>query len=190
MRRILFPLLIIGLATGLFTLGSGAFFTDTAEDTNNTITSGTVDISIGAGPIVSVSSPPGMAPGDTVNGSVVVTNSGTLELRYAVTSTLVSGDAAFAQQLDLTIKTLGTNCATFDGATLYGPADFGGTLGAEIKLIGDKATGQDAGDRTLAAGANETLCFRVHLPDTTGNDHQGKTANVTFTFHAEQTANN
>jgi predicted ribosomally synthesized peptide with SipW-like signal peptide len=44
MRRILFPLLVIGLAGGLFTLGSGAFFSDTETDTGNTITAGTIDL--------------------------------------------------------------------------------------------------------------------------------------------------
>jgi len=46
MRRILFPLLVIGLAGGLFTLGSGAFFSDTETDTGNTITAGTLDLSL------------------------------------------------------------------------------------------------------------------------------------------------
>jgi predicted ribosomally synthesized peptide with SipW-like signal peptide len=44
MRRILFPLLVIGLAGGLFTLGSGAFFSDTETDTGNIISAGTVDL--------------------------------------------------------------------------------------------------------------------------------------------------
>jgi predicted ribosomally synthesized peptide with SipW-like signal peptide len=44
MRRILFPLLVIGLAGGLFTLGSGAFFSDTETDTDNTITAGSLDL--------------------------------------------------------------------------------------------------------------------------------------------------
>ena len=44
MRRILFPLLVIGLAAGMFTLGSGAFFSDTETDTGNTITAGTLDL--------------------------------------------------------------------------------------------------------------------------------------------------
>ncbi len=45
MRRILLPLLVIGLAAGLFTLGSGAFFSDSATDSGNTITAGTLSFS-------------------------------------------------------------------------------------------------------------------------------------------------
>jgi predicted ribosomally synthesized peptide with SipW-like signal peptide len=44
MRRILFPLLVIGLAGGLFTLGSGAFFSDAESDVDNIITAGTLDL--------------------------------------------------------------------------------------------------------------------------------------------------
>ncbi len=46
MRRILFPLLVIGLAGGLFTLGSGAFFSDSETDTGNTITAGTLTLDV------------------------------------------------------------------------------------------------------------------------------------------------
>jgi len=46
MRRILFPLLVIGLAGGLFTLGSGAFFSDVESDIDNTITAGSLDLSV------------------------------------------------------------------------------------------------------------------------------------------------
>jgi spore coat-associated protein N len=62
MRRILFPLLVIGLAGGLFTLGSGAFFTDTETDTGNTITTGTLDLTLGS--TVGACDYTNVAPGD------------------------------------------------------------------------------------------------------------------------------
>jgi spore coat-associated protein N len=181
MRRILFPLLVIGLAGGLFTLGSGAFFTDTATDTGNTITTGTVDISIA--PTTAILTASNMAPGDTINGSILVKNSGTLQLRYALKSTTTEN--ALAAQLDMTVKTEGTGCNNFDGTTLYGPDDFGNTTGKAI--FGDLST--HAG-RTLAPSASETLCFRVTLPTSTGNSFQDSSTTATLTFDAEQTANN
>jgi predicted ribosomally synthesized peptide with SipW-like signal peptide len=45
MRRLVFPILVIGLAAGMFTMGSGAFFSDTEQDTGNTIAAGTLDLS-------------------------------------------------------------------------------------------------------------------------------------------------
>lgn len=56
--------------------------------------------------------------------------------------------------------------------------------------FGSVATGANPGDRSLAAGASEVLCFRVSLPITTPNTLQGATSDATFTFSAEQTANN
>jgi hypothetical protein len=42
----------------------------------------------------------------------------------------------------------------------------------------------------LAAGASEVLCFRVSLPLSTGDTFQGANSDATFSFAAEQTANN
>jgi hypothetical protein len=86
-------------------------------------------------------------------------------------------------QLGLTIKTLGTSCATFDGTTLYS-----GALASAA--FGNPSAGAQAGDRTLNAAASETLCFAANLPTSTGNAFQGATTSTTFTFSAEQTANN
>ena len=48
----------------------------------------------------------------------------------------------------------------------------------------------DAGARTLAPGAPETLCVHVALPTSSANAHQGLATTATFQFVAEQTANN
>jgi len=57
-------------------------------------------------------------------------------------------------------------------------------------LFGSSAQGSQPGDRTLAAASSEVLCFQVGLPIATGNALQGAASDVTFTFDAEQTANN
>src|SRR5262249_24071454 len=64
------------------------------------------------------------------------------------------------------------------------------TLGASAALVGDPTPGFQTGDRNLAAGSNEVLCFRLSLPIGTGNPFQGAATTTTFTFDAEQTANN
>ena len=55
--------------------------------------------------------------------------------------------------------------------------------------VGSNAQGAQAGDRVPAAVTNETLCFKVTLPLSTGNAFQDLSTTVTFTFDAEQTAN-
>jgi predicted ribosomally synthesized peptide with SipW-like signal peptide len=172
------------------TVGTLAVFTDSQAVDSNTFTTGTVDIS--TAPTTALVSFSNMAPGDSVTDDLVVTNGGTLAQRYSVTSTATNTDAkALKDQLVLTVKTVdattpGTPCDNFDGTQLY-TGDLDSSAG---QIVGDSASGAQAGDRNLAAAANETLCFRVALPIGTGNTFQNATSTATFTFSAEQTANN
>jgi len=161
-----------------------ALFTD-QQTVNNSFTAGTIALN-GPG-ITSLSlSSSALMPGDTKNSSVTVQNDGTAQLRYAVSATSTNTDIKNLRTvLTLTVKTIGTNCATFDGTQL-----FTGTLGASTAIIGLPAQGADTGDRNLSVSANEVLCFRLQLPSGTGNAYQGAATTTTFTFDAEQTANN
>jgi hypothetical protein len=131
-------------------------------------------------------------PGDSVTDDAVVENDGTAQLRYAMTTASTNADSkALRDALTLAVKTVdvttpGTPCNDFDGSTTL----YSGVLGATTGSFGDPTAGDDTGDRTLAAGANETLCFRVSLPSSTGNGAQGATTTTTFTFDAEQTSSN
>jgi hypothetical protein len=133
-----------------------------------------------------------MMPGDSVTQALTVNNDGSAELRYAVSASATDLDgAALKDQLTLTIKTVDTTtpgvpCDDFDGTQLYS-GDVDGATGA---LIGDNSQGVQAGDRVVAAGASEVLCFQVGLPLATGNSAQNASTDATFTFDAEQTANN
>jgi hypothetical protein len=192
-RRI--PILVGGLlmlfvAGAAFRSGSLAVFTDAQTVDANTFTTGSVDIS--TSPATALVTYSAMAPGDSTTQSLVVSNTGTLQLRYAISASATNTDSlGLKDQLTLTIKTIdvttpGTPCDNFDGTQLY-TGDVDGSAG---KLVGDNAQGADTGDRTLNAAASETLCFRVSLPLRTGNSFQGATTTATFTFDAEQTANN
>ena len=97
-------------------------------------------------------------------------------------------------QLDLTVKSGVTTCTNAgfdaDGTVIYGPGDLGAGLIGGMNIIGNPAQGAHPGDRTLAAGAKEDLCFNVELPSSTNNTYQGLSATATFNFQAEQTKNN
>ena len=180
-------LLVPSIGTTVLTI---ALFTD-QETSASTFTTGTIildDVKIDA--LVLTTS--ALMPGDSVTDDVVVENDGTAELRYAMTSASTNADSkALRDALSLTVKTVdvttpGTPCNDFDGAsTLYS-----GALGASTAGFGDPTAGDDTGDRDLSAGSNETLCFRVSLPSSTGNGAQGATTTTTFTFDAEQTSSN
>ena len=130
-----------------------------------------------------------MAPGDVVTNPVTVSNAGSLAMRYALSSVATNTDSkGLKDQLALAIKAedAGGGCSAFTGTSLYS-GDLDSTAG---KLIGDSATGAQAGDRSLAAGISEVLCVRATLPSGTGNAFQGAATTATFTFDAEQTKNN
>ena len=191
-RRLWLGMLVVALSlTGLSSLVTGAFFTDTQLVTANTFSTGTVKL--GVSPATAAVTLANMAPGDTVTGSISVSNTGSLSERYAVLSTTDATDANFlAAQLLMTVKSGVTTCTTAgfgaSGTIVYGPGVLGSTTGT--KAIGDSAQGAQAGDRVLAAAASESLCVQVMLPTATGNTYQNKTTTATFTFNSEQTTNN
>jgi len=179
---------ILATLVAVLSLTALALFTDTQSVPGNAFTTGTVDIS--TAPTSALVTFSGMAPGDQVTNPITVTNAGTLALRYAVTSTTTEN--TLAAQLDLTIKSGVTTCTNggfgSSGTVVYATGDLGSTTG--VNVIGNPVQGSQAGDRTLAASANEILCFNVSLPSSTGNTFQGLTSTATFAFEAEQTANN
>lgn len=183
----------LALALGAVAVAvTGAVFSDTGSVGGNGFSTG--DVEIGTDPasaLVSFSSD--MAPGDADVGAVTVTNAGSLQLRYAITSTTTEN--TLAAQLDLTVwgeaaeADGDADCASSAPATvLYGPADLGTTTGAPV--VGSATSGSQSGDRTLAAAAGEVLCFRVALPIGTTSDFENLDTTATFAFVAEQTTNN
>jgi len=177
-RRRLAALLALALVSG--SLGAGALslaiFTDSQAVTGNAFSTGTIDIS--TTPATALFSVSNMMPGDTSSQAIQVNNAGTGALRYAISTAVVSG-APLAAQLRLEI---------FAGATCTGTALYSGALNAAA--VGSAAQGANTGDRALAGGTNESLCFKATLPLSTDNTFQNTSTSVTFTFDAEQTANN
>lgn len=186
---------LLGLAIGLTLMGtfsaamSFAVFTD-QETVDATFSSGSIildDVKIDG---LTLSIAP-LMPGDMITDDVVVENDGTAQLRYSISTATTDPDLkALRDVLSLTVKEIDLTdpsvpCDNFDGATLYT-----GVLGVGGAAVGSSAPGADAGDRTLSGLSNETLCFRVELPWATGNAYAAATAVTTFTFDAEQTANN
>jgi len=185
--RILVVLLLVGLIAASLGVASNAIWTDSQDVDANVFTTGSVDIS--TSPTSTVVTYMDMAPGDSTGGqTLTVSNDGTLDLRYAVTMTADNTDGkGLYAELDLTIREEGTDCTTFDGAVLYGPAAPFLLTG---NLIGDPFQGSDSGDRTLAASNSEVLCFKVDLPTDASNSVQDASTTAVFTFEAEQTDNN
>ncbi len=185
--RLLATLAVLALAGGVFTISSLALFTDQATTTGNAFSTGTIDIA--ATPTSAVVTASNMAPGDQVTATLNIANSGSLELRYSATTTTTEDTLAAA--MVLTVKSGVTTCDDANWAT-DGTVVYTGVLGtvATTAMIGDATQGSQAGDRVLAAGADEDLCVNVTLPLAAPNSVQGLSSTATFTFDAEQTTNN
>lgn len=181
-------MLAMFLATGVFgsflAVESLAVFTDQKVNAANAFDTGSVSLT--DAPASALVTYANMAPGDSVISQLTLANAGTLELRYAMSTSATNVDTkGLRDQLQLTVRAKTANpCANEDGAVLFGPAALSG--GA----IGSSAQGAQAGDRTVVAAASEDLCFKVALPLATGNTFQTASTTATFTFDVEQTKNN
>jgi spore coat-associated protein N len=186
-RVFLSGVVLLGALTGLVDSGTFASFASTGTGTANVFAAGSIDIANSpASALLSISD---MVPGETVTAPLTVTNGGTLQLRYALASTVTNPDAkGIGAQLTLTIKSGVTTCTNAgfgsSGTVLYGSAPLG-ALGSSLNLIGTPASFPNGG-RTLAASSGEALCFQVSLPAATGTSYQGGATTATFAFSAQQ----
>lgn len=190
-RRMLLAIPFVLLVLAGLLMTSSALYSDVATVTDNTIATGTLDLT--ATPATQAYAVSDMAPGDVEFSKITLTNSGGLELRHSMLSTTTNDPDGLAAQLELSVAAIADSdpCAVqtdFDAGT----ALYTGVLGSAggTAVYGDPAQGDQAGDRTLAGGDAEGLCLRVELPSTTGPSFAGTTTTVDFRFDAEQTANN
>jgi len=191
MTRIVVSLLAVTVVAAVALVGAVALFTNSETNPSNTFSTGTLDLAIN--PATAMYTVSNMAPGDVEYSGIQLTNSGTLELRYALTTT-ADGNSSLDEQLDLTIDVVtgaGVDTTWYTADDVVGEANIYGPDGVlSSAAIGDPTQGADSGDRTLAASANERLRFKATLPLSTGNSYQGTSCTVSFVFDAEQTANN
>lgn len=176
--KILYALLAIGLMSGLGGITGLAVFTDQETVQDNLFDSGDVDLVLGT--TTGLVTYTGMAPGDSTGSqSLLVTNNGSLDLSYTMSTTMDTdtGTPLLGDALDLTIwQDVNQDGCTApstgdDSAELYGAADLNdGALGARVL--------------TTAVG-NETLCFQVDFPSA-ATAPQGASADANFVFDATQ----
>ena len=147
--------LAILLGASFATLGAGAMslaiFTD-SDASDGTWTSGTIILNVTPATSFNVDD---IMPGDSGSQTIAVANTGTGALRYAMTSTADNTDGkGLRAQLGLTIQ---AGTCTAPGATLYS-----GTLNGAA--LGDVSQGAQAGDRNVASGGTDNLCFSWSFP--------------------------
>lgn len=205
MRRLLLTgVLVVGALSGFAERATEARFTNSVNSTGNQFSAGTIVLGVSANsPSGCPSSPPvacsttltmsDLVPGDLYYGEVTLTNTDTdavnmqFSMSTAITaeswapppaptplpgpSPIASNKLATASQFQLTIRKKTTNaCTSQDGTLLYGPSTLSGasiTAGAST---------------AVAAGASQTLCFKINLTSGASVLLQEQSATATFTF--------
>jgi hypothetical protein len=177
-RILLGALIAIGIMSGSAAQGTIAHFSTVVTSQGNQFSAGTLRID--DLPMSSTLSMSNLIAGDNFDAQLVISNPGTLDLTYAMTTSFI-GSTDLADDLLLTVRAKTSSaCSVRDGSLLYNS----GSLNAGA--FGDPAHGVQAGDRALAAGASESLCFTIVLPALAPATDQGTSLAATFAFLAEQ----
>lgn len=146
---------------------SGANAAGVSEIGTNRLGAATLDIELGSSEATLTAT--NIAPGDTVSGRLDLTNAGTLPLIYAVSATTDGGALGAWLRFDVWPADDCDVAPAVDSILVAGLM-----LDApRVAVLGDPSTGRQAGDRSLAPGAAETICLRATLPPAAGNDAQG-----------------
>ena len=172
-RRTLSTLALVLAAVGI-TVGSGANFTASKANANNTFASGS--LSIANSPTGAILTVPAMKPGDTADGYVDIENTGTLSGAFSLTSSTETGSAVLLGALDLVVKDCGDYSA---GAPTC--------IAGDTTVYTGKVGAMDAGANalgTFAAADKHKYWFKVTLPSSSGDALQGLSAGVQFDWSA------
>ena len=162
------------LAAAALTVGSGAFFTTSHSNPNNTFKSGTLaftnvnDAGDNGGTIFDVDH---LRPGGPeITQTATLANTGDVPADFFLSVSSASGDTALLDALDLVVK-------DEDGTTVYN--------GKLTAMPADRNAGH------IADGDSEQYEFSVSLPDTgvAQNDLMGKSGGLQFDWKAVSTPN-
>lgn len=148
-KKIMVSLMMIALVATLIGGATFAIFTDTATNTNNTFSAGTLDVNaLNQAITVPIDN---IAPGDTISGSFVVENNCSLDMWYRVKANV--GGSLFAGATPAVVE--------FDPANGGLASDVDQTVNFSVKL-------PVAADNTYQA-AEGTLSFTVDAQQMANN---------------------
>ena len=204
-KKILLSLAAVGAAASIAGLGTYATFTDTASTTSDpTISSGTVDINLGAEGTadnrLSVGAT-GLVPGDSLQRRVKLTNAGNQDVASVVLTTSASPssvlDTDATNGLQMKIETCGGLLGWAGGLTT--PYQYtcdqlvaGDNAGLRSTVLASRAiigSGLALSNMSsITAGATDDMVVTVTLPSTADNTFQNRTSTIDYTFSATQRA--
>jgi spore coat-associated protein N len=191
-RKLLLTAAILGAAASIAGLGTFATFTSSTS-ASHTISSGTVSIALGSTGSstnrLNIDAT-AIAPGDTIQRSVDLTNSGTLNLAsvalttQATTSSILDTDATNGLQMVI------DKCS--QAWTESGPPYTYTCGGSTSTVLSSRAVIQSgvtlSNLGSLTAGSTDHLRVTLTFPSGAGNSFQNKSSTIQYTFTGTQRA--
>lgn len=193
-HKALLSLVAVGLAGALAGVGTWATFTSSAT-ADQPVSTGTVVIALGAPGSAAnrlTVSATNVAPGDTIQRAVDLSNTGSLPLgslgltTAATTSSVLDTDAT--NGLQMTIDRCSTGWTEAGTAPAY-TYTCGGTVASVVAsrpVVGSNLT--LANVTATTPGTTDHLRVTLSLPSTADNTFQGRSSTISYTFSATQRA--
>jgi predicted ribosomally synthesized peptide with SipW-like signal peptide len=192
LQKLIATIAILGAAASIAGLGTYATFTSSTSQ-SHTISSGTVTIALGATGAstnrLNIGAS-GLAPGDTIQRSVDLTNSGSLDLASVTLTTTASPSSLLDTDTTNGLQMVIDKCS--QAWTESGPPytyTCGGTTSSVLAsrpVIGSNLSLSNLGSTT--AGATDHLRVTLTLPSGAGNTLQNQSSTISYAFTGTQRA--
>jgi spore coat-associated protein N len=191
-KKLLATIAIVGAAASIAGLGTYATFTSTTSQ-SHTVSSGTVTIALGATGAATNRLNIGataLAPGDTIQRSVDLTNSGSLDLASITLTTTASPssllDTDTTNGLQMVIDKCSVAWTESGPPYTYTCSGTNTNVVASRPVIGNNVTLPGLG--ALTNGGTDHLKVTLTLPSGAGNTLQNQSSTITYAFTGTQRA--
>jgi predicted ribosomally synthesized peptide with SipW-like signal peptide len=192
-KKLLATIAIIGAAASIAGLGTYATFTSTTSQ-SHTVTTGTVTIALGATGAATNRLNIGasaLAPGDTIQRSVDLTNSGSLDLASITLTTTASPSSLLDTDTTNGLQMVIDKCsvAWTEAGPPYTYTCSGGSTSSVLAsrpVIGSNLTLSNLG--AITHSATDHLRVTLTLPSGAGNTLQNQSSTITYAFTGTQRA--
>ena len=192
-RKLLLTAAILGAAASIAGLGTFATFTSTTSQ-SHTISSGTVTIALGATGAstnrLNIGAS-GLAPGDTIQRSVDLTNSGSIDLASVTLTTTASPSSLLDTDSTNGLQMVIDRCS--QAWTEAGPPYTYSCGGSTTTLVSSRAvigSNMSLGGSlsALSSGGTDHLRVTLTLPSGAGNTLQNQSSTISYAFTGTQRA--
>jgi spore coat-associated protein N len=193
-REALLTLVALGLGAAL--AGSGALATWTATTSaSNTVATGTVLIALGntgASTNRLTVNASGLVPGDTVQRSFDITNTGSQDMASVALTTTASPSSLLDTDTTNGLQMVIDRCSAAWTESGSSPAFSYSCSGSTTTIVSSRAVIQSAlsmaGLSALTAGGTDHLRLTLTFPSAAGSSFQGLSSTLTYSFLGTQRA--